>query len=892
MLRIADFRNKALHGFCRTATALTLVMLIACSAENASDFHAEGKKLVDEGNVAGAVVFFVNALDKDPTNFDIRLELALAYMKLGKLPLAEAEFQKCLRQKPDDPGLHLAIGKYSVLARKPDDALRHLAMAEKGLNPTAESRELTALAYSMLDRLQDAEKTLNEALEIAPGAQSASLALVRVYLAQHRPKEALTLVDKLIADDPSFVDALRLRGNMALQTDDLDKAVSCCRRVLQLNPGDEASRYLLGMTLLRQNNIAEAEKARDALRAGGRETVHAAMLDGLIAYQKGDLKAAANFFQKSVELSPSVEGYYRLGLTQAKLGERETALSSLQRVLDFSPRHGSALQLRAQVLLEQQRAEDALREVEKLVGYYPDNASGHYLHGLILRAKDDAEGSRAALQRALTLNPAMSEASAALSSILIAEKRFDEAENELTKSLEANTANISSWMALFNYYLGRGDISKAEQILAKGLNEMPDNATLLTVRASMALDRRQEAEGLLALSKVREIAPDFVPALNLEVRYYTLSGQPEKALEACDEYLSRHPGAVEQLIASAVLLDALNRSDEATQRLEKVHALGERRAFYLLVQRDLDSRRVKEAEKRIHDAFAKTPTRELRSYFAQFYVGSGEVDKALALYDAIQTEQPMESALGKFRMLSAAGRYEKALEQARALATLDAGSVLSSVCIADSLEHLGKPEEALAELKRAYGKTNDAPLLIAMAQTCARAGQFDKAEAFYRTALAQNPNNTQALAGRGNILLRDRKYDAAINLYEQVVEKNPNDVAVLNNLAMAYAESGRNMNRAVTLAMNALARRPENPDVVDTLAFCLLSARRTDEAVALLENAITRMPNNPSLRYRYGVALLQADQPHKGHAALQQALEMGTFPDAEKAREILRKATR
>lgn len=886
------FHDKIVSAVCRSIGVFCFLMLFACSGENASDFQREAQKLLQEENAAGAVVFLVNALEKEPTNFSVRLDLAKAYLKLGKLPQAEAEFQKCLRQKPDDPELRVAMGRFFIQTRKPEDALRHLDAAETALKPTAESRELAALAYSMLNRLPEAEAALDQALLIDPEAKSASVSMARLYLVQQRSQEALELTEKLLKENPSFAEALRLRVRIALQEDDPDTAVTCCRKLMEVAPDDVGSQYLLGTLLLQKNDVHAAEAVRNRLRSGGSETPGANMLDGLISYQKNMFKEAAAFFQKSLELSPSVEGYYRLGSAQSRLGDNESALSSLQRALDISPRHGAALQLRARILLDQRRVDDALREVEKLTGYYPENASVHYLRGLILKAKGDSGRAGKALQRALELNPAMTEATTVLSSILIAEKRFEEVESELTKGLQANSGNISAWLALFNYYSARGDTNRAEQTLVKGMAELPNNPALLTLRASLDIDRKKTGPGLAALEKVKEIDPDFLPALNLAIRFHALSGQPARALEICDAYLARNPDAVDQIITSALLLESMQRKEEAAARLQKAYSLGEMRAFYMLVQRDMDSGRLDAAEKRIQDEFAQKTTPALRSYFAQFYVSSGKVDKALSLYDAIRAENPEEAALGKFRMLTAARQYEQALEQARALALLAPNSVLSSVCIADALEHLGRSEEALAELQHAYEKSGEPPLLIALAQFCTRAGQFDKADAFYRTALTQNPNNSQALAGRGGLLMRNRKFDAAVEHYEQALDQSPNNVALLNNLAMAYAESGRNMGKAVSLAMDAYARMPENPEIVDTLAFCLLREKRTDEALVLLEDAVTRLPDNPSIRYRYGEALIQAGQKDKGREALTKALELGSFPDADAAREHLRSALR
>ncbi len=475
------------------------------------------------------------------------------------------------------------------------------------------------------------------------------------------------------------------------------------------------------------------------------------------------------------------------------------------------------------------------------------------------------------------------------SSILMAELRFDEATEELSNALKADSGNISARVALFNYYMGRREMQAAERTVAEGLRDMPDNPMLLTLRAIYLASEKKEDEALATVRKAREKAPDLLVAFNLELRLHMLAGRTEEALALCDAYLARHPSATDQLITSASLLDSLDRHDEAKQRLQKAYDLGENRALTLLVRREVAAKHPEKAEALFLTAMERKASPELRSLFAEFYLGTGQLDKALGIFDAIAAEHPVEAALGKYRLFFASRKFEDALTQARAAKQLDSKSPAGTLGVASSLEHMGKTSEALVELENAYRVTQSPLFMRAMAQLCMRTEQYRKAESFFGTALRLDPKDVPSLTGQGYLQLRNKKYPEAISSYERAVELAPNDIGVLNNLAMAYAEEGKNTSKAVEFAIRAYVMQPENLNIIDTLGFCLLTDNRVDEAVNVLQNGVKANPDSGLLRYRLGVALVRANKKQEGVAELRKALELGSFAYQKEAKELIAK---
>jgi len=79
-------------------------------------------------------------------------------------------------------------------------------------------------------------------------------------------------------------------------------------------------------------------------------------------------------------------------------------------------------------------------------------------------------------------------------------------------------------------------------------------------------------------------------------------------------------------------------------------------------------------------------------------------------------------------------------------------------------------------------------------------------------------------------------------------------VNVQNNLAMVLANdpdaTPRQLDEAVDLATAVTRARPDDPNLLDTLAAVLLEAERHDDALTAIRQAIELDPGNPDWRRR------------------------------------------
>jgi tetratricopeptide (TPR) repeat protein len=111
-------------------------------------------------------------------------------------------------------------------------------------------------------------------------------------------------------------------------------------------------------------------------------------------------------------------------------------------------------------------------------------------------------------------------------------------------------------------------------------------------------------------------------------------------------------------------------------------------------------------------------------------------------------------------------------------------------------------------------------LAIKIDDALRQAGRRDEAVQRLDRWLAAHPDDVRAQAYKAQTLMARGEFKPASSLLEGVLERQPGNAVVLNNLALAYQELGDARARATAEA--AYKRAGEQPDVMDTLAWILV----------------------------------------------------------------------
>ena len=534
---------------------------------------------------------------------------------------------------------------------------------------------------------------------------------------------------------------------------------------------------LLGKVLLANGQAAAAEAAfEEALQLGVNRGELIVPLARTLVVQ-GKLQQAVDPQRFTLTgLSPSVQSQLLLVKAGAygDLGDLKSALKAAEDARTLDPTAADAwlaevpLRIRARQFKEAQAAVDKARAIE------PKAAGVSYQHGSILHVQGDLVGALANYDKALAAEPNFTDARIARAGILLDLKRNEDAAKDVAALLQASPQEPRGWY-LSSVLAEREGKQQAVKTALKKITELLDPVPLqfIKFRPQMLLLNGQAHYGLGEREKAKPYFEGFQalqpgsPVAKVLANILLAEGNHDRAIETLEQYLriaTNDPQAT-ALLASAYMAKGRNaRAAELMQRALRTSDAAELYTAYGMSL--LGTGQTVDALSQLETAYKKDPGQTQAAYaLVGLYLRENQTAKALNVAQALVKRQPanpsFQNLLGLAKAQSkdvpgARGAFQQAtnldpsLLQAKLnLARLEAGAnnlpqavtLLTSVLKADEFnteamyelasmsQRVGKPEEALRWLQRAYDLAGikDLRASLALVDLHMRAGR--KAEA-------------------------------------------------------------------------------------------------------------------------------------------------------------------
>jgi len=120
--------------------------------------------------------------------------------------------------------------------------------------------------------------------------------------------------------------------------------------------------------------------------------------------------------------------------------------------------------------------------------------------------------------------------------------------------------------------------------------------------------------------------------------------------------------------------------------------------------------------------------------------------------------------------------------------------------------------------------------------------QFDRSLQLISSALALNPNYTEAYNNRGLVFKELKRFDEALEDYNKALTLKPDYADALNNRGVVYREFGR-LHEALADYSKAIELVPDYAEVYNNRAGVFIDLKRFDEALADFDKATALKPD-------------------------------------------------
>jgi tetratricopeptide (TPR) repeat protein len=686
----------------------------------------------------------------------------------------------------------------------------------------------------------NAIRVLRRACELQPENDDAHTKLADMYLAIYmadKEKYKTMLGDfeeiagKILKRDPNSFTGHRLLGYSSVVAANYKAAEDHFIKALAAKPGDPAVTLAIAQIYARTSRAPEAEK----------------IMLAVVDKQKDYLA-----------------GYDFLYLLKIQAKKYDEGAEVLKRKAANNPKNAMTMVELALHQFRSKKNEEANQVLERLASDKANYPDGRAIAGDFYQRAGMIEAATRIFTEGITTDlPRKATYQKKLAELLTLQGRRDEAFKMIEDVLAANNNDPEAKALRAGLQLQSGkmeDVDKAIAEMESVLSKMPNNPVVRFNLGEAYLNKRIVDKALSQFQEALKINPGYVPAKNGMARILMMRKEFAKAQQLAGDVLKSAPRNQQAILLRAAATMNLGDREAARKQLQDVLKANPalRDARSLLAQLDLTDKRLAEAEESYRALMSFNPP-DIRGVLglAEVHMAAGRAPQAMALLEESARNNPNVPV---YRMAVAnlfvrTNQYPKAIER-------------------------------FAALTQEF--PNRADLHMRLAESYRRGGNTQEAYKHFETASKISPRDSMPLIQMVAILEAMGDKEKGLAIYQKILEVSPDNPVALNNLAYNLAESGRDLDQALTYAQKAKQKMPTNLDISDTLGWIYIKKNLSDDAIKIFRDLVRQRPDHVTWRYHLALALFQKGDKLEAKKELQTAIQnKPSSAEGKKIQELL-----
>ncbi len=818
--------------------ALAFATSVAISGCNSTSSLTEqehiqrAKDYEDKGNLKEGVIELKNAIQKNPDSAQARLLLGNIYLRLGQGDEAEKEFSRASKLGVNPESIKLQLGKALLLMGDYKRVLEEISPSE---STTPRNRaaflQMQGDALLGLNKLEEGCKLYKDSLIAEPKHVPAYWGLAICANAKGDKSEARSMIDTAIKLDGTDPESWVVLGDFERLNNSNQGAVEAYTTSLKHDPSKLAALFGRAQLYAFTGKPDEAKADLERLKKLSPSFYGTPFVEATLNYAAGKTDQALDSAQRALRSNPGfLPAQLLYALLQYDNKSYENAAKALASYLQRAPGHLEARKLLAATYLKLNQPDRTLDLLKPYIAAGKADAQVLALAGEAHLRGDDPNSARDLFEKAADLVPA----SATLRTRVGLSQLAAGEEGEAVKELEASSImgdgkDYRADIALAYHFIAEGQFDKALAAIATLEKKLPNSPGTYNLKGQAYLGKKNFTQARKSFERSLALKPTLVSAA---VQLAMMDLQEKNLPAARGRYMA--------------ILDKDSKNIPAMVGLAELAALEKKEQEYLGW---------------LEKASEVSPAAYVpRAMMAQYYVGKGEPQKALAVAREALAGRPNNpealDLLGRVQL--AAGEKENARSTYIKLASLSPKSASAHYRLAQAHAAMSDEKATRGALRKALElKPDYVDALATLSALEARTGHH--AEAVRIARELQADNSSLGLALEGDALMMAKRYVDAARLYERALAKDMNsNLVVKQHLALLRAGESK---KADDTLLGWLKGHPKDHVTRAYLAESYTKRRLNRQAIEQYQMLLSSAPNNALVLNNLAVLYQEESDP-------------------------------
>jgi tetratricopeptide (TPR) repeat protein len=774
-----------------------LLGLMACSRDPnvvKKRYFESGNKYFANGRYKEASIQYRNALKRDKRYGPAHYKLALTNLKVNDVGGAVNELRNSIELLPKESPDHwdavvklceiyLAVAKgektymdevegftKELLTRDPNSFDGHRLVGDIHYTRATEAYKTKGKEDLGRKELEGSIAEYRRADSIKPGQQGVSMQLARALAANANFADAEQLYRRVMEKEKSYQYAYTelyrmflFQGARAEASKDPDTAKAMrtnAEQILKLgyqsNPKQYGFLTLLAMHYYGERRRDDMVSVLGQIKAHAKDFDQAYLTVGDFYLRMGDGDSAIKEYKEGITKDAKKKSTYNKRIIEVLMrqGKRAEAAEVNEQILKDDATDNDARGLKATFMLDKGDVAKALSELQAVVTRAPDNPVARYNLGRAHAAMGEFEQARQQFQKAIELRPDYVMARLALAQLQVTRGEFEAALKTAEAVLAIDAGNVNARLIESAALMGQKKFGDSRQILDAMIKSSPSSPDVLFQLGVVNLAEGKYKEAEDAFRRAYQLNPANSRGLMGVVETNMAQNKPDAALALLQAESDKAPARMDLLVAMGNTAVRAGKYDFAIQTFTKV--IGN----------------LEKGSKAVGDLYLR---------IGETYRRKGDLASAVqALQKAKESLPQNVIVLSTLALtLDGAGRKPEAKQVYEATLKLAPDNAVALNNLAFLLaENNGNLDEALSKAQRAKQLL---PTLYEISDTL------------------------------GWIYLKKNLPDHAIEIFKELVTKQPTHSTYRFHLGMAYSQKG-DKTRAVEQLKEALRYNPQSDE--------------------------------------------------------------------------------